>query len=255
MHRMTLRFVLGLIALVSASPAATVSPGFDLLTTLPGTILAGTAFNGSPLGTYNFGGAVGTQNTGSTDTIVQRNSSSTVASPPGTAPAVPIEIVALQLVTAAPADFGLGVGTYYLNLQSARGGPASIGQQTITFTSSTGGTFDWFVDLYYDLRLGAANGPIALSNHELLSAFGVAWSSNPPAGALLITGANSFLDGSTHSQDIYAATSLRACDQRGDSCLVGGPSSDVPEPGTSAIVAAGLVAFCLRLHRRVLSKP
>jgi hypothetical protein len=92
---------------VGVSHAATIAPGFDLFETIP----ADTTFTGLgnlmgvPLVTFNFGGTVGVQNTGATDTIIQRTAAATVASPPGTATAISIAVVALQLETVTPVNF------------------------------------------------------------------------------------------------------------------------------------------------------
>src|SRR5437867_902756 len=72
-----------------------IQPGFDLFTTLQPTAVGGFQFQGLPLGTFNFGGSVGLQSTGATDTIIQRLAS---ASAPGPS-VIPIEIVALHLQT------------------------------------------------------------------------------------------------------------------------------------------------------------
>src|SRR5215213_4387766 len=103
--------MLGLLAIVFtlAFPSASkadplVLAGFDLFTTLPGTQvnLAGAGlqpFIGVPLGTFDFGsGPVAVFNT---DTIVQRLANATPLSP-----TVPIEMVALQLMSVN--QFNLG---------------------------------------------------------------------------------------------------------------------------------------------------
>ena len=45
-----------LAAAAGSLVAQDVLPGYDLLTTQPGTSYMGVAFEGVPLGTYNFGG-------------------------------------------------------------------------------------------------------------------------------------------------------------------------------------------------------
>src|ERR1700736_6576090 len=80
----------------------TVNPGYDLFQTDPtATNFMGIPFQGVPLGTYNFGGIIGVQNVGNTDTIVQRFSP--IASAPSTT--VGTQLIALQLETLAPVNF------------------------------------------------------------------------------------------------------------------------------------------------------
>src|SRR5438105_138265 len=65
--------LLAALAVPSVSRADNrVAPGWDLFATQPGTSFMGVPFTGVPLGTFNFGGTIGTQPTGDTDTIVQR---------------------------------------------------------------------------------------------------------------------------------------------------------------------------------------
>ena len=67
----------------TAPPAArgglVVKAGYDLLTTDAGDsrLVSSTSW-GFPYGTYDFGGTIGTQNTGQTDTIIQRLSDASI---------------------------------------------------------------------------------------------------------------------------------------------------------------------------------
>ena len=120
---------------------------------------------GVPLGTYDFGGTIGVKSVGQADTIIQRLSF--VPYPIGITPLV---LSAWQLETLAPTSIGGGpVGFYYLTLQSARGGPASTGTENILALSDT---FSPTLDVFYDLRFGALNGPIVNSSDMVLSASG-----------------------------------------------------------------------------------
>src|ERR1051325_3205277 len=149
---------LSILGVACPASAGTIAPGFDLFSTIqPTNVTTGSTvqFQGVPLGAFNFGGSVGVQNVGSTDTIIQRLAPATS---PGPA-IIPIEIVALHLQTTAPANFGLGTGTYFLTLQKERNGPSSIGQMTINFnaTPPPDGTFTISqaqpLNLFYDIRL------------------------------------------------------------------------------------------------------
>jgi hypothetical protein len=74
-----------------------VCAGYDLFQTTTGTRFGGLDFVGVPLGSYNFGGTIGTQPTGLTDTIVQRLATVTTAGG-----STPLIIDALQLESTTP---------------------------------------------------------------------------------------------------------------------------------------------------------
>ncbi len=103
--------ILGLVGVIMAlglprlsQASLMVAPGFDLFQTTSGTQFMGVQFVGVPLGTFNFPG-IGVRNTGTTDTIIQRLSAASVPGPPTqTAAPIPIEIVALQLVSVTAFD-------------------------------------------------------------------------------------------------------------------------------------------------------
>jgi hypothetical protein len=219
-----------------ANASTTISAGYDLLTTLPGTGFGGVAYAGVPLGTFNFGGTIGTQSVGNADEIVHRLSAASGAP-------ITTELLALQLVTTAPVDFGLGTGFYFITLQSARGGPASVGQRTITFgpeapPGTPHGTYDSFFDVFFDVRLGNLNGPIAISGDSILMASSVLWNHFPSSGALELDGVNKFLDGNDRDRDFWP-----------DPFGANGPSgqhrvtvASIPEPATYSLLAVGLMA-------------
>jgi|SRR5262245_17362279 len=58
------------VGVANAGPV--VNTGFELYETLSGTTFGGVAFQGVPIGTFNFGGTIGVKVVGETDTIVQR---------------------------------------------------------------------------------------------------------------------------------------------------------------------------------------
>ena len=65
-------FLAVIIAPQTSQATTIVNPGWDLFETLPGTMFLGHEFTGVPLATFDFGGPIGRQNIGATDTIVQR---------------------------------------------------------------------------------------------------------------------------------------------------------------------------------------
>lgn len=189
MRRHTAFLVTTLVLAVIAAgfPAAaqiSVAPGYDLFETKsPGTGIGigelgirAVEFIGVSLTAYDFGGAIGPQYVAGTDTIIQRKGAATPESP-----TIEVEIVALQLVSLQPVQIPYTpVPTQvYVTLQSHRGaspldpppGPPSTGKLTIQFNDvNSGGTFDSFFDVFFDLRYGSIHGPIFFSGNDRLAA-------------------------------------------------------------------------------------
>ncbi|MDB5821361.1 MAG: putative exosortase interaction protein [Herminiimonas sp.] len=236
-----------------ANASTTVNAGYELLTSLPGTVFGGVPYAGVPLGTFDFGGTIGTQSVGNADEVVHRLSD-TSGTPIAT------QLLALQLVTTVPVDFGLGTGFYYITLQSARGGPASLGQRTIFFgpeapAGSPHGTFDSFFDVFFDLRLGSLNGPIAISGDSLLTANAVPWSHFPSPGALELNGVNTLSGGNDRSRDFWPDP-LDALGPAGEHRVT---VASIPEPATYLLLSIGLMVcfghriFSRRMHPGLLA--
>lgn len=245
-------FAILVVPMTQARAQLSVLPGWDLWTTTAGTTFAGVPFVGVPLVTFDFGGPIGVQNVGATDTIVQRLAPAVVPGPvPPTqaAPPIRIEMVALQLMSAVPVDFGLGVGIHYITLQSARGGPASVGEMIIRFDNTNvpppvqpqNGTFDSFFDVFFDVRLGGLNGPIALSDMLPLSSQGNAWSHFPDPNELLINGVNNLLNGQNRLGDFHPIGTVDEAHPTGAHHVVEVTSlSAAPEPGSVVFLIVGL---------------
>jgi hypothetical protein len=234
-----------------------VAAGWDLFTTDPaGTNFNGVPFGGVPLGTFDFdntfGRGIGVQNVGSTDTIIQRTSDVITGGGAGSSGVTPLLMEALQLKSAVPTDFGLGVGFYFITLQSARGGPASAGTMTITFDGTgLAGTFSSSLDVFFDIRLGALNGPIAQSGDLVLTSIGTSWSNIPPANALEINGVNKFLDGRDRLQDFWPQGPVQEVHPNGAMHTANNtPMSPVPEPTSVALAALGAVLVGARALRK-----
>ena len=104
-------FLLAAWAASSASGRAaptTVAAGYELYESQPGTGFNGIAFQGVPLGTYNFGN--GPQNTFQTDTIIQRMAAATPSNM-----TVSTALVALQLQSTAHRYTGRSVHRVWNN--------------------------------------------------------------------------------------------------------------------------------------------
>jgi len=223
------------VGVANAGPV--VNPGYELYETLSGTTFGGVAFQGVPIGNFNFGGTIGVKAVGATDTIVQRLASASGA-------AIPVQLVDLQL----------GVGFYFMTLQSARGGPASTGSETINFgpeapPGSPHGTVDSFFDVFFDIRLGSLSGPIALSETLRATSQGVPWNHFPPTGALVIAGVNEFLNGTNSNADFFPIGPFQSVFPTGAVHRMS--VTTVPEPGSLSLLAIGVLAG---VGRQLLSR-
>jgi len=238
--------VIATMTLPRPSQAAVVAPGFDLLRTETGTSFLGLPFTGVPLGSHDFGAPFGVKATGNADTIVQRRDPVSVPFPPGSDTTL-IELVSLQLVSVNLIDLGLGLSSYYVSLQSARGGPPSIGLITIDFADANGGTFDSIIDVFFDIRFGALDGPIALSADLVLTSTDVPWGRIPPPGAVLIDGVNFMLDGLGSAQDFFP---LGVFTERNFNAVHVVTTATTPEPATLVLFCLGLVVLgaAIRAH-------
>lgn len=245
-HRAWIACLLGFAAACACHPAradVVIKSGYDLFSTVtPGTTFGGVEFQGVPLSTYDFGGTIGIQNVGVTDTIVHRLTDA--AGSPGGQATIPIEMLSLQLQSVAPVDFGLGLDFYYLTLQTTRGGPATAGQMVIKFNGTepvqltdSHGTFDSFFDVFFDVRKGSLTGAIVLSDHLVLSSSGTSWSHKPvDPNVIQIPGVNQNLNGTNPLNDFFPSQLTES--HPSGAKHVATPAA-VPEPST--LVTGGLV--------------
>ena len=217
-----------------------VAQGWDLFNTQPGTNFMGVGFEGVPLGTFDFGPPIGPQATGDTDTIVERLGDAIVGGP-GQTDTIDIEIVALQLVSVAPVDFGAGLGFHYVTLQPAT---PSTGTMDITFDDQAGGTFSSDFEVFVDIRIGALNGPILLSTSLVMTSSGNTWERTSPPCSVEIEDVNLHLKGDgTTDQDFWPVGPIQH-DASGAAKHIVQP----PEPTTVLLLLAG--AWTLKRRRR-----
>ena len=222
-----------------------VNPGWDLLQSTPGTSFGGASFQGVPLGTFDFGVPIGVKPTFTTDTIVKRNVAAVPPGVPGTAQSIPIELVALQLQSTVPVDFGLGTDFYFITLQKLRGGPSSTGSMIIDFTTANAGTFSSSFDVFFDVRRGSLSGPIALSSNLILSNFGATWQQIPPPGSVVIDGVNHNLNGVDTTNDFWPGPIIESHPTGAQHSVVGATINPLPEPCTLILVLCAGVAWFL----------
>ena len=254
----SLIFVVALTALVVSKPTTIqaqfeVAPGFDLWTTDPdgtgfnffGTPLpAGPpiAFQGVPLGTFDFGGTIGVQNVGDTDTIIRRLEVANAGV--GQTDTIEIELVALQLRSVTPLTVGPDTDFYYITLSQSQ---PTLSRMDVMFNDANSGNFDFAIqNISIDIRKGAIDGPVLFSDVRVLTTQQAnPWVREPILSALQIDGVNTHLKGDmTSDQDIWAAsasTLLNASSQKGPGTL--SLTTAVPEPSSAVLAALGLLGL------------
>jgi hypothetical protein len=223
-------FLAGLAAVVmalacpSASQALLVDPGWDLFqTVVPQTNFLGDTYKGVPLGAFNFGGSIGTQPTGPTDTIVQRTSAVSAAA--GGTGTTPLVMNALQLMSTGLVDFtkfgGSGMHTAFITLTPSM---PTTGTMAITFdptatATNQFGSYSSTLDVFFDIHQDTITGPIVASSSAILSATGDAWTHTAPPGAVLINGANNNLNGTDNTNDFWPGGPANVPSDRGRTTL------------------------------------
>jgi hypothetical protein len=210
-RRAALSFLIFIFLLAASAGAdSTVSPGWDLFESQSGTTFTGLGdLKGVPLMNFNFGGVIGNQQVGPTDTIIQRTGTA-IATMDNQTVSVAIQFVALQLETAAPVNFmGNGADNYFVTLTPNQQDTGTLG---ITFNSASipaaGGTFTSSITLNADIHKGALNGAAVDSVSLMLSSGVTPWSRTPPPGSVTIPGVNQLLDGADTNQDFWPGMAL-----------------------------------------------
>jgi hypothetical protein len=243
MRRISAVVLFGLLLLAGSQPGYAaiidVLAGSDYLVTQPGTVFNGVPFIGVPSGP------------GGSDTIVTRLQTVDVTGGSGT---TALLLSMLQLQSAVPTDFGLGVGFYYITLQSARGGTSSTGSMTITQSSpddntpaNPEGSFTSLLDVFFDVRFGSLNGPIALSTDLILTNGGTLWDANPAPNDFLVTGPRGDFTANDHTgkirdSDIYDMDFFPVgvlTESSGSDTHAVTTTTFAPEPGTLLLTIIG----------------
>jgi hypothetical protein len=227
------------------SDTVSVAAGYDLFETMGGSSFPGLGdLMGVPLGNFNFGGAIGNQNVGNTDTIIQRLQAATVTAPgaipyPVTAQTINLSVLSLQLETVNMINFGgNGLANYFVTLTPT---VASTGTMDMTFASAAGGTFASTLDLNLDIHKGSLNGAIVDSlTNVVLTNTGAAWGRIAPAGAVVINGVNFMLDGTDTNQDFWPVPPIIETHPGGGAHEV--TNASIPEPRAwIMLLTAGLI--------------
>jgi len=231
--------------------------GTDYFVTQPGTVFDGVAFKGVPTGP------------GGSDTIVERTSNVALGTGSGGVGTTPLFLTQLELVSAAPTNFGLGVGFYYITLQSNRlgGGTASTGTMTIDLAGGDDhtpavpeGIFTSSLDVFFDVRFGSATGAIAQSSDLVLTNSGTSWDANPTPSDILVPGLVGDLTANIHTNKVQNVDinqmdffPVNAFSETGPGGVDVHTVSNVstPEPGTMPLIGGALLALLCERRRVV----
>ncbi len=153
----------GVVCLASADVKAgsiTINPGYDEMKTQTAYFVppappnaSPIPFTSNPLTNFNFGGSIGSQYVGATDTIIQRTDPSFTLVNDGDHHVSAITVAAISLKTQDDALFATLDPNY-----------ASTGTIDITRTSDTGGTWtnDFFVHI--DIHAGSPTGSVVYTD-------------------------------------------------------------------------------------------
>jgi hypothetical protein len=214
--------VSGVYLFQSTGRADVVLPGYDLFTTDASSSFGGLNWQGVPLETYNFGGSIGMQNVGETDTIIQRLGTS------GNGQTVDLQMDSLNLKSTTPVLPGVFL------FASLDPGETSSGSITI----NANGTYVSALSVNFDIHAGAANGPVVETTTLDLDGSGV-WTHAAPAGAISIPGVNYKLDGQDTDEDFW----IDQIDESSAGSAHHVASVAMPEPSGLPVTSAGVLGL------------
>ena len=221
-----------------------VESGYDLFRTLPGATFHGIAFQGVPIGSFDFGS--GLVNTSLTDTIVLRTQDVLAAG--GT---TNLSIKALQLKSVSPVTVASLVNeTLFVTLNALE--QVEWEQENASNNLMTIGTNKFATSnfrAYFDFRTGGVDGVI-LNDPNLfpdpedryvdLSGSNNPWANEAPNYAFLIDGINHHLNGFDETGDFWPVGVLHTGPH---------PVTSTPEPSTFVMAALGVFGLGF-VHRR-----
>jgi hypothetical protein len=270
-----------------SSSRADVISGWDLFQTVPPSSIGPAGFTGVPLNNFNFnsgingdfGRGIGVKSVSNTDTIIKRLENATpgadhstfnlatlpgvgqgpITAPPAYAPnaavgRIDLQVSALQLMSTMPITIGGQTGIFFETLQSNRSaaeggpGPSGLGIMDITFGTATSGTFNSFLYIPIDLRIGSQTGPIVTPDILEVTTTAGMWNTTTPAPpVLLIPGVNVMLNGTNTNGDFWPQPVLSEAVV--DTMNIAGQHTvspaTVPEPGPMVLSGVGALAGLL----------
>jgi hypothetical protein len=257
----------GILWLPSALHAQQVGSGynnFDTQTTgSPPTMFDGVPWQGVPIGTFDFGGSLGVQNVGNTDTIMQRTGTATLGE------SFNLTVLALQLQTVTPVSLGGGpLGYYYatLNPNLPSTGSATIlsfptaGYSYANPGSGSPGTFSDSFTVNLNVMYGSLSGPIVAQQGLTFQLSQGDWQTLlPPPSAPPIVHVNNEGPGDYHVVSLDpdanpAGINDPGYPDDGDELFYPFGVSEVPEPSSLALLGLGAVSLLTRKWRRRTAK-
>src|SRR5882672_6564340 len=259
---LTILLVLGFSMAVSAA---------DIDPTVPSVALGSDYFATQPGTHFNFGGGIGDVNLLglpigplNTDTIIQRKADAVLGGA-----AIPIQMVALSLKSAAPVNVGGSFFDVFITLD-----PANLANDTGTMSmagnTTTGGTFSSALNVFFQAHFAptGAGSAFDVFNQVNLTSSGTAWGPTAPAGAVIVNGPD---DGTAADQQankhsgLICTAATGACEvdfflptsgtTLTESTSTGNEAhivrlAQTPEPGTMLLLGSALVALGLKLKLR-----
>lgn len=275
MARFTASALLTVLVLLGSSMGAGAA---DIDPTVPSVALGSNYFATQPGSHFNFGGGIGDVSLlglpigpFNTDTIIQRKADAVLGGP-----AIPIQIVAWSLKSAAPVNVGGSFFDVFITLD-----PANLANDTGTMSiagnTTTGGTFSSGLNFFFQAHFAptGAGSAFDVFNQVNMTSSGTAWGPTPPAGAVIMNGPD---DGTTADQQANKHSSL-ICTTASGACEVdfflptngttltqttstgnfaflarNATTTSVPEPGSLPLLSAGIIALGLRLKWRRAEK-
>jgi hypothetical protein len=231
-----------------AVPQSTIDPGWSLYQTSNTVTLAGLQFIGDPIGEYNFGGSIGTQNVGDTDTIIQHAGTITASGAlPQTPAASPIQMTDLQLETIAPSSAFGPLAFYFVTLEPST---PSTGLLTATFDTPTNGTYDSSIDMFYDIHQGSLTGPVVFSSDVTITTSNAFWQRLPTDPSdVIISGVNSNLNAVNTGSDFWNTGIITNSGVNYSQELAPAVVA-VPEPSALALAALGVSGVLFLFRKR-----
>jgi len=276
MARFTTPALLTVLLILGSSLSASAA---DIDPTVPSVALGSDYFATQPGTHFNFGGGVGNVNflglpigPLNTDIIIQRRIVDAVLG----GPAIPIQMVALSLRSAAAVNVGGSFFDVFITLD-----PANLANDTGTMSiagnTTTGGTFSSALNVFFQAHFAPTGAGLAFDafNQVSLISSGTAWGPTPPAGAVIVNGPD---DGTTADQQankhsgLICTTATGACEvdfflptngttltqttSTGNFAFLArnATTTSVPEPGSLPLLSAGIIALGLRLKWRRAEK-
>lgn len=215
-----------------AARADSIGPGFDLFATAQGTTvfipgIGNVQLMGMPVGPFN------------TDTIVRRTTGLSPLNVPGTG-TIPIELVALSLHSVQPVQIGNNFFNVVVTLQP---NTISSGQMTVNHTTTGGGTFDSFFDVFFVITFTDVQNPQSTTTmllQDRITGTGT-WSHTPPPSYPI--------DPQFPSGGFFPG----GLGERGTnfSLVHNVTPAQTPEPGTLMLLGLGLSGLAMKLRRKL----